>query len=254
MMSAPLILSSDVSELSSRAVAILGNKGVIAIDQDALGQMATLVRRSSVMDILFKPLRGGDYAISVLNRGTTPIRLELRPSDFGFAANEGCTLDVKNLWSGTHQSSASTLQADVASHDTEIWHVHPASSCGAPARTGTITMIVEGKNHDIESYSGCLTYPGRIEACAGTPAETWVVTASGALKSGEHCLSLADGNPVMKACRASKTQQWNYTLVGNLVGANHKCLTSSSSNIKLQSLSMQVCGHNRPEQIWSLPN
>ena len=38
MMSAPLILSSDVGKLSPDAIAILGNRKVIAIDQDPLGR------------------------------------------------------------------------------------------------------------------------------------------------------------------------------------------------------------------------
>ena len=70
MMSAPLILSSDVDKLSPEAMAILGNKAVIAVDQDPLGRMATLVRRSPVMDVLFKKLSGGNYAVAVLNRGS----------------------------------------------------------------------------------------------------------------------------------------------------------------------------------------
>ena len=56
MMSAPLILSSDLAKLSPQAIAILSNKSILAIDQDALGKMATLVRRSPVEDVLFKKL------------------------------------------------------------------------------------------------------------------------------------------------------------------------------------------------------
>ena len=71
MMSAPLILSSDLARLSPQAMKILSNKAVIAVDQDALGKMATLVRRSPTMDVLFKQLSNGDDAIAVLNRGTS---------------------------------------------------------------------------------------------------------------------------------------------------------------------------------------
>ncbi|MGD0124915.1 MAG: ricin-type beta-trefoil lectin domain protein [Terriglobia bacterium] len=256
MMSAPLILSSNVAQLSPEVVAILGNKEVIAIDQDALGRMATLVRRSPSTDILFKPLAGGDDAVAVLNRSADPIRVELGPADFGFAANPQCRLDTQDLRSGKKQSAASTLEADVASHDTAIWRLHPAPSCGRPARTGTITMVATGRHRDIASYSLCLAAPGHVGNCAGTPEETWTVTAGGALKSAEgRCLAVVDGKPEMQACASGNAQSWTYTLAGNLVdNKDHKCLSAAGPNGKPESLDLQACGHNQPNQIWSLPN
>jgi len=256
MMSAPLILSSDVGALSSQAVAILGNSEVIAIDQDALGRMATLVQRSPVMDVLFKPLEGDDYALAVLNRSTAAVTVGLHPADFGFAANPACRLEARNLWSGTSLAAASSLEAEIDSHDTAIWRIHPATSCGSPTRTGTITMIATGRHRDIESYSRCLAAPGNVAPCAGTSLEKWTVTAGGALMSGEGlCLGVADGKPVMQACASVNAQRWDYTLAGNVVNAeDHQCLTTAGRDSQPQGLTMQVCGHNQPEQIWSLPN
>ena len=256
MMSAPLILSSEVARLSPEAVAILGNKAIIAVDQDALGNMATLVRRSPSTDILFKPLEGGDYAVAVLNRGTEPVRVELHPADFGFALNPECRLDTQDLWSGTMQSAATVLQADIASHETAIWRLRPAPSCGRPTRTGTITMVATGGHRDIASYSLCLAAPGHVGNCAGTPEETWTVTASGALKSAEgRCLAVADRKPQMQPCAPTNAQAWNFTLGGNLVDREgHECLSAGGPGAKPDGLSVETCGHNQPNQIWSLPN
>ncbi|HXX21816.1 MAG TPA: ricin-type beta-trefoil lectin domain protein [Terriglobia bacterium] len=256
MMSSPLILSSEVAKLSPEAVAILGNKAVILVDQDALGRMATLVRRGPAIDILFKPLEEGEYGVAVLNRGPESIRVELRPADFGFATNPECRLDTQDLWNGTNQSAVSALQSDIAAHDTVIWRLHPAPSCGRPTRIGTITMIAPGRHRDIASYSLCLAAPGHVGTCAGTPEETWTVTASGALKSAEgRCLAVVDGKPEMQACGPTSAQYWNYTLAGNLIdNENHECLSAGGPDGKPQSLSMQACGHNQPNQIWSLPN
>ena len=254
MMSAPLILSSDVGRLSPQAVAILGNKAVLAIDQDALGKMATLVRRNQIMDVLFKKLSGGSYAIAVLNRGTSPIQLELHPADFGFAANAGCRLTAWNLWSGTDQPAASTLQANVASHDIAIWRVHAAPSCGTPTRTGAIIMVAAGRHRDMDNYTRCLAVSGSVEDCAGTSAEAWTITPSGALKSAGKCLVPANGKPSMQGCSARKDQRWKYTLLGNLVSADGECLTASGPDNQSQPLSIQTCGHNQSDQIWSLPN
>ncbi|MGC2160885.1 MAG: ricin-type beta-trefoil lectin domain protein [Silvibacterium sp.] len=254
MMSAPLILSSDLDKLNPAAVAILGNNAVISIDQDALGRMATLVRRSPDEDILFKSLSDGNYAVAVLNRSSQLVHTELRPADFGFAANAGCRLDAWDLWNGERQSRISVLQAEIGAHDTAIWKIRPMASCSIPTRTGTITMISTGKYRDIESYSRCLVAPGHIAPCKGSSAETWTVSASGALKAAGSCLAVTDGKVMMQGCSADEAQRWDYNLAGNLVNSSDKkCLTSNPAN-EPQSLSVQACGYNLPSQIWSLPN
>ncbi len=253
MMSAPLILSSDVETLNPEAISIVSNKAVIAIDQDPLGRMATLLRRTTAIDVLFKHLRDGAYAVAVLNRATTPNRIELSPADLGFPSNAECRLEVRDLWSGAEQHAASNLHAEVAPHDTAIWSIHPTSSCRSPSRTGTITMIAAGRHRDIESYARCLA-PGHVGACSGTPAETWTVTSGGGLQSAAGCLDVANGKPVMQPCSNSKAQRWRYTLTGELINtSNNACLTGSDQD-STQNLSLDSCGHNRADQIWSLPN
>ena len=251
MMSAPLILSSDLDKLSPQSVAILGNKQIIAVDQDPPGRMATLVKRSSVTDVLFKPLKGGDYAVAVLNRAGKSLQVDLHPSDFGFAASAACKIDAQDLWSGKHQS---TLSAGIAPHDTAIWRIHPSTPCGWPNRMGTITMIVNGKNHDIPTYSRCLSSSGQVHSCQGTPEEVWTVTKGGSLESSGKCLAVQNGKPVMQACNSNSTQHWNYNLLGNVISSDHKCLTGSTLNNNSQGASIAACGHNQPDQIWSLPN
>jgi alpha-galactosidase len=256
MMSAPLILSSDLEKLSPQAVEILSNKSVLAVDQDPLGKMATLVRRNPTMDVLFKKLSDGSYAVAVLNRGTSAIQAELHPSELGFSSSAGCHLEARDLWSGANQAATSSLQANIASHDTAIWRIRPSSSCGKPTRTGTIVMIAVGSHHHefIDHYTRCLTASGNVEDCAGTSVETWTMTPSGTLKSGGKCLAVADGKTAMQACSASKAQHWKYTLLGNLVSADGACLTASGPDNQSAPLNLSACGHNKPDQIWSLPN
>lgn len=252
MMSAPLILSSNVASLSPQSIAVLGNSAVIAIDQDPLGKMATLVRRTPTMDLLFKPLSGGDYAVAAFNRGTAPLRVNLRPADLGFANSGDCTLTATDLWNGNESSA---LEAEVASHDTAIWKIQPAASCGSPARTGAVTMITTGpENRAIPRYTLCLASSGHTESCTGKADESWTVNANGTLQSGQSCLAIDHGNPVMQACDANPDQHWTYNLSGNLINAaNNQCLTSSPATGP-QPLTTKACGYNLPSQIWSLPN
>lgn len=256
MMSAPLILSSDVGKLSAEAIVILANKAVITIDQDPQGQMATLVRRTREMDILFKRLSGGEDAIAVLNRGDAPFEVDLYPADLGFAARSECRLDVQDLWSGGSQTAASALQAEVMPHDTAIWRIHFSPDCGTPARMGNITMITADERHrGIEGYTRCLAEPGGVEPCAGAGGESWTVTPEGALRSSDgECLTVANRKPVLETCRSVKSQHWRYALKGNLIsGGDSQCLSAAGPETGPQPLEMQRCGHNLPNQIWSLP-
>ena len=259
MMSSPLILSADVSQLGSAAAAILGNKAVIAIDQDRLGRMANLIRRSRSMDVLLKPLADGDFAVAVFNRGATPVRARLAPADLGFARNVECRFDAWDLWSGGRHAAVSALDAKVMSHDTMIWRVRPSTACGVPMRVGAIVMTVPGKpRRSIEAYGRCLAATGVVEPCKGTPAESWTVTATGGLVSGGRCLAaVVEAAVVMKGCAGSgnDAQRWRYTRGGELVNEmNGECLTATHGDGGPGHLRLAACGHHRADQIWSLPN
>jgi alpha-galactosidase len=254
MMSAPLILSSDIDRLCSESLAVLENKAVIAVDQDRLGRMATLVRRSPAMDILLKPLSSGDYAVAVMNRGSIPVSAELSAADFGFSTEPGCQMTATNLWNGG-RSRGSSLLTTVASHDTEIWRIHTGSDCGTPLPTGAVTMIINSSKHDIDSYSRCLSAKGAVGRCAGIADEIWTVSLDGSLRSSGRCLASTAAGPALQPCTGVRGQHWRYTLSGNLINAaNKECLSSSVVNGEPTSLTVSVCGHNQPNQIWSLPN
>lgn len=253
MMSAPLILSSNLKELSPAAIAILGNRAVLSVDQDPDGRMATLVRRDASMDLLLKPLHGGRYAVAVLNRGRAPLRVRVRPRELGFSGRR-CRLEARNLWTGGRQASADALRADVSAHDTAIWRIRPGAGCGEPAIVGTITRIVPSVprgSRDAKDYTLCLAAPGRVETCAGTAAESWRIARDGMLRSGRECLTGVGGVASMAQCRAARDQRWRYTLSGNLINrASRLCLTGPAHG----ALAVRTCGHNLASQIWTLPN
>ena len=251
MMSAPLILSSDLSRLSPAAISVLGNRAVLSVDQDPLGRMATLLRRTPSSDLLLKELAAGRYAVAVLNRTDHPLRVELHAADLGFAQT-GCRFSSVDLWSGAPQKGAFTLQANVAAHDTAIWKIRPVLACGAPARMGVVTRLASGGHRDPESYVFCLAASGKVEACSDSPAQRWTVTPAGSLESLGKCLSAANGKLLMQPCVSSDAQRWKYTLTGNLIHRGDRlCLTGRAA----QGLTLEMCGrHLLENQTWSLPN
>ncbi len=253
MMSAPLILSSSLDELSPAAIAILGNRAVLSVDQDRLGRMATLVRRSASMDLLMKPLQDGNYAVAVLNRGVGTLHLEVAPRDLGFSADR-CRLEVRDLWTGARHASVAVLSGDIRAHDTDIWKIRPAAACGSPARIGVISRIVPNvpeDRQDSEDYTRCLAAPGAVRQCDGTAAETWRIMPNGMVRSGRGCLTQMGARAALTKCGSADGQRWSYTLLGNLINRSSRlCLTGPTSG----RLAVLACGHNLASQIWALPN
>jgi alpha-galactosidase len=253
MMSAPLILSSNLDELSPAAIAVLGDKAVLSVDQDPLGRMATLVRRSASMDLLLKPLRDGDYAVAVLNRSPAMLRVELTPADLGLSGGR-CRLDIRDLWSGAQRRSAAVLAARIQAHDTDVWKIRPAAPCGVPARIGAIIRVVPDvaeSRQDSRGYTRCLAAPDTVRKCEGTAAETWRIMPNGTLRSARECLTQRGDRAALTRCGSAGRQRWSYTPQGNLVNReSHLCLTGPAEG----RLAVQACGHNLASQIWSLPS
>ena len=252
MMSAPLILSSNLGKLSATSIRVLSNPAVLAVDQDPLGRMATLLSRSPTQDWLLKPLQGGRYAVAVLNRSPATIHVQLRPENLGFAG-KACRFEAIDLWSGTRTAGAQSLAAEIGAHDTQIWTIRPAAACGTAARVGVIARIrpsIPRGERTAAAYTRCLTAPGSVGECGGDAAQRWQVTADGALESDGRCLAQVAAHVRLVACRAGAAQHWRYSLLGNLVNqSTHQCLTGRSNG----SLSMAACGHNLPSQVWSVP-
>jgi alpha-galactosidase len=252
MMSAPLILSSNLDRLSPAAIGILGNRAVLSVDQDPAGRMASLLRRSPSMDLLLKPLHDGSYAVAVLNRSPAALRVAVLPRELGFAGRR-CAWAVHDLWTGARDASAAVLRADISGHDTAIWTIRPGADCRLPARIGAITRIVPDlpdSRRDAVDYTRCLAAPGVVEPCAGTPAESWRIVPDGTLRAGPQCLAQTGRRATLAKCRSAGAQRWRYTLSGQLINeASGLCLTGPETG----TLAVRACGHNPAAQIWTLP-
>ena len=98
MMAAPLIAGNDVAHMTPATRAILLNREVIAIDQDALGRQGRRVSQRGDTEVWSRELAGGERAVLLLNRGD-------HPADIAFAWHEAGYPDtlhvrVRDLWGG----------------------------------------------------------------------------------------------------------------------------------------------------------
>src|SRR5438034_10798208 len=67
MMSAPLLIGTDLRTASAATLGILTNADVIAVDQDTLGRQAYVVKADSGRTIYSKLLANGDRAVALFN-------------------------------------------------------------------------------------------------------------------------------------------------------------------------------------------
>jgi len=124
MMAAPLIAGNDVANMSDSTKAILLNRDVIAVDQDALGVQGHRVWKDGDREAWMKPLSGGRRAILLFNRGTRPASISVGWDALGYPAK--LKADVRDLWSHKPVSSASgQIGATVQPHDVVMLVVAP---------------------------------------------------------------------------------------------------------------------------------
>lgn len=96
MSAAPLMMGHDLRETSPETLAMLTNKRVIAIDQDAKGVQGKAVRKQGSVEVWAKPLADGRVALALFNRGETATSLPLTPADAGLTK----VSHVEDAWSG----------------------------------------------------------------------------------------------------------------------------------------------------------
>lgn len=75
MLTAPLISGYDLRKMSKDVLDILTNKDVIAIDQDSLGIQGFKQSNIDSLEIWYKPLKNGDWALCFFNRSSKPIEI-----------------------------------------------------------------------------------------------------------------------------------------------------------------------------------
>ena len=96
VMAAPLIAGNDMANMSKDTHAILTNKEVIAVDQDALGVQANRVLKDGPREVWSRPLKGGGRAVVLLNRSTEPQDIAVNWEQLQYPTH--LQAKVRDLW------------------------------------------------------------------------------------------------------------------------------------------------------------
>ncbi|MBW8882886.1 MAG: alpha-galactosidase, partial [Asticcacaulis sp.] len=115
MLAAPLIAGNDLAAMSADTLRILANADVIAVDQDPLGQQARRIWKDGEREAWARPLKGGDLAVVLFNRGPAPAAMAVSWEQLNLPGSLGA--DVKDLWSKrTAHAVRGSYGGTVASH------------------------------------------------------------------------------------------------------------------------------------------
>ncbi|QES52835.1 alpha-galactosidase [Streptomyces venezuelae] len=123
-MAAPLIAGNDLRSASTQTLSILGNRKVIAVDQDPLGRQGVRISSQGGLDVLAKPLANGDVSVVLFNSTDAPARISTTAARAGLPAAASYTLD--DLWADTLRTTTGSISADVPAHGVVMYRVSAA--------------------------------------------------------------------------------------------------------------------------------
>ena len=224
MMDSPLLIGTDLRKATPQTLAILGNKDVIALDQDPLGSQATVLSSSGDAYVLTKKLANGDRAVALFNGTDQAQRMSTTAKAAGLPQRGAYA--VRDLWSHADYESAGTLSATVPAHGTVLLRVSGDAVAGARALldpplldTGVSNApghIEPGASGTVDTYATDLgVLPAtRVSATLDAPAG-WTVKAAGPATS----LVLPGGRTLSTPWKVSVpagTKSGSYPLTGTV--------------------------------------
>jgi len=134
MINAPLIAGTNLQKASDETIQILTNEEAIAINQDKLGIQGLKVSKADSLEIWYKPLADGDWAVCFLNRNANDKTIDYNWMETvvndTFAKREtnfaSTVYNIRDVW--THKELGKTkksLKAVVPCHDVLMLRLTP---------------------------------------------------------------------------------------------------------------------------------
>ncbi|HET7535784.1 MAG TPA: glycoside hydrolase family 27 protein, partial [Candidatus Didemnitutus sp.] len=128
ILAAPLMAGMDVRHMTPEITAVVTDKEVIAIDQDAAGKQGFRVMSEPAkkLEVWAKELSNGDWAVCALNTGDTAADLTVEWSRMGWFLQEKL-FTLRDVWAKKSVGdTAKPYTARVDSHDVLLFRLTPA--------------------------------------------------------------------------------------------------------------------------------
>ncbi|WP_055556605.1 NPCBM/NEW2 domain-containing protein [Streptomyces sp. NBRC 110028] len=173
VMAAPLLIGTDLRKADASTYQILGNRDVIAVDQDPLGKQGTVLSSEGGRWVISKELADGGRAVALFNETDQPQRIATTAARLGLPPADGYRL--RDLWQHQDHNTAGSVAATVPAHGTVLyrvsadkrWASYPPA---AELRLGASPFTEAGTTAPVETALGNL---------GGTPAHQVRVRLTG---------------------------------------------------------------------------
>jgi len=90
----PLLIGADMAQMDSFTVNLLGNREVLAVDQDPLGRAAGRLAADPWWEVWARPLADGTMAVGLFNRAPVEQGVSVNWSQLGVSGSQ----QVRDLW------------------------------------------------------------------------------------------------------------------------------------------------------------
>jgi alpha-galactosidase len=220
-MAAPLLAGNNLVNASATTLSILGNRSVVAVDQDSLGRQGYLVGSVNGLDVLAKPLSNGDVSVVLFNENATAATISTTVAAIGKSGASSYTLT--DLWTGTTSTTTGTISASVAGHGVVMYRVAGGTTSG-----GDTTTVIRGvgSNRCLDDPNGSTTNGVQLVIwdCNGGANQRWTATGAGQLIVLGKCLDAFNNQTTagtkveIWTCNGQTNQQWRINSDGTITG------------------------------------
>ncbi len=94
LQAAPMLIGADLSHIDEWTINLLGNREVLAVNQDILGKAAGRITTDGWLDVWARPLADGTKAVGLFNRGPEAATISAKFADLGLSGSQ----PVRDLW------------------------------------------------------------------------------------------------------------------------------------------------------------
>jgi alpha-galactosidase len=127
IMAAPLLIGSDLRDVSADTFTILKNTDVIAVDQDPLGRQGVVISNDGAGHVIYaKTLANGDRAVALSNETTSTATMSTNVSAIGLGGSS--SYQLKDLWTKAVSTTTGTISASVGGHATVMYRISRAGT------------------------------------------------------------------------------------------------------------------------------
>ena len=173
-MAAPLLAGNNLANASSTTLSILGNRSVIAVDQDPLGRQGRLVSSSGGLDVMAKQLANGDVSVVLFNENGSTATINTTVSAIGKSGASTYTLN--DLWTGGITSTSGAISASVPGHGVVMYRVSGGTTGGGGGSTTVLRGV--GSNRCLDDPNSSTTNGIQLQIwdCNGGGNQQWTYT------------------------------------------------------------------------------